>query len=52
MLHVLGVVMRRRGEAMRAIVNTSGSLSVTYASPAPGTSAHAAFDVTGCFVGP
>jgi hypothetical protein len=33
-------------------LSPSGGLSVTYASPVLGTSAHAIFDVTGYFVGP
>jgi Fibronectin type III domain/Papain family cysteine protease len=41
-----------RANAVTVALSPSGGLSVTYASPVPGTSAHAIFDVTGYFVGP
>jgi hypothetical protein len=41
-----------RANAVTVALSPNGGISVTCASPAPGTSAHAIFDVTGYFVGP
>ena len=41
-----------RANAVTVALSPSGTLSVTYASPVLGPSAHAISDVTGYFVGP